>query len=278
MIQRTIDDVLTRPRNLEYKEKSKESPYPVVWIQIYGPATPQLKKIVAEANIAAKLSPLWKDEKVVLGIVNKRGKMLGDLILKRKNFALNHDKVETGSTRCTPKQLPGKKKPTGRPCDSCDMMSNKKTITSTVTGETFRTPPGNCKTTKCIYAAECRLCMIQYTGKTTNRVQKRICGHRSHVTGFIAENDDDEDDSDEKALAEHLFSEHGINDVSTFNESFSFTILEVNPKNLQKCEQMWVNRLVTLYPFGLNRDKPCGVSDSILNMSRRASQPLPQRR
>ena len=150
------------------------------------------------------------------------------------------------------------------------MMSNKQSITSTVTGETYKTPSGNCKTKRAVYLAECRLCKIQYTGKTSNKLQTRISGHRSHVTDFDPEEDDE--DLDEKALAEHLLSEHNISDVKTFNESYGFTVLQINPKNLDKCEQMWANRLITLRPFGLNREKPCGVADSILDMSLRASQ------
>jgi hypothetical protein len=270
MVQGIIDDVLKRTRTLEYKDKSDDPPFPVVWVQTFGPATPQIKKIVADANTVAKLSPLWKDEKTIIGIVNKRSKNLGDLILRRKKFALHHEEKEIGTTRCTPEPLAGTKKPRGRPCEACGMMSNKKSITSTVTGETYKTPSGNCKTERAVYLAECRLCKMQYTGKTSNKLQTRISGHRSHVANFDPE--DDDEDLDEKALAEHLLSEHNINDVKNFNESYGFTVLQINPKNLDKCEQMWANRLITLRPFGLNREKPCGVAESILDMSLRASQ------
>ena len=147
-------------------------------------------------------------------------------------------------------------------------MSDKKSVTSTATGESFKTPSGNCKSSNLVYLAECRLCSQQYTGKTTNRLQKRIAGHRSHVLGYTQEEDDEE--SDDKALAEHLHSEHQLDTVAAFNLSYSFTILQLNPRNLDKCEQKWVSRLATLHPFGLNREKPCGIADSILNMSQRA--------
>ena len=77
MVQGIIDDVLTRKRTLEYQDKSDDPPFPVVWVQTFGPATPQIKKIVAYANTVAKLSPLWKEEKTIIGIVNKRSKNLG---------------------------------------------------------------------------------------------------------------------------------------------------------------------------------------------------------
>jgi hypothetical protein len=269
MVAGIIDDAVKRPRNLEYKEKPSDvPPFPVVWVQTFGPATPAIKKIVADANKAVKLSDHWKDEDRAIGVVNKRGKNLGDMILKRKQFALNIHDSDSGTTRCTPLPPPGQKKPRGRPCGACNLMSNKKSVTSTATGESFRTPSGDCKCSNVVYLAECLLCKQQYTGKTTNKLQKRIAGHRSHVLGFTIAEDDEE--SDDKALAEHLSSEHHLDTVAAFNLSYSFTILQINPRNLDKSEQKWVSRLVTLRPFGLNREKPCGVADSILNMSQRA--------
>ena len=71
-------------------------------------------------------------------------------------------------------------------------------------------------------------------------------------------------------VEEHLFTEHGLDTVQAFNKSYKFSILQVNPKNLERCEQMWANKLLTIHPFGLNKEKPCGVAESFLNMSQRA--------
>ena len=99
MVLGVMSDVLKRPTVLEYKEKSTEPPFPVVWVQTYGPASRTIDKVIKVAHKVVKDSPVWKEEKKVLGLVNRRGKNLGDLILKRKQFALS-EKNSNGNT-CT---------------------------------------------------------------------------------------------------------------------------------------------------------------------------------
>ena len=113
------------------------------------------------------------------------------------------------------------------------------------------------------------MCKKQYTGKTDNRLQKRISGHRSHVK----KPPDPKDriiDSDEAVLALHMH-EHNFKSVELFNVNYSFTILEFDPPDLDKAEQKWASRLVTMEPFGLNIQKPCGVADKMITMSKKAA-------
>ena len=146
------------------------------------------------------------------------------------------------------------------------MMSEMETITSSATGVTFNLPEANCKSRNIIYCAECFLCNKQYTGKSSNKLHTRIIGHRSHV-GYTDENFINE--SDEKTLAEHLKEVHNFDSVDHFNSNYSFTVLEVSPRNLDQSEQRWANKLMTLRPFGLNKEKPGGVSSSTSLMCRR---------
>ena len=271
MVFGILSDVLKRPRVLEYKEKSTDPPFPVVWVQTFGPASETISKVIKVANKVIKDSPVWKDEKNVIGLVNRRGKNIGNLILKRKLFALEEDSsANTGTTRCTPELEPGSKRgKRGRPCEACKLTSGMKTITSTHTGKTFRTPAGNCKSKTLVYGARCIICNKQYVGKTDNRLQCRISGHRSHVKkDQVAEEDRD---TDEAALADHLKDEHAMATVALFNLSYSFTILQIEPGDLDQCEQKWVCQLVTMQPFGLNIEKPRGVADSITTMSQKQS-------
>ena len=78
-------------------------------------------------------------------------------------------------------------------------------------------------------------------------------------------------DTDEAALADHLKDEHAMATVALFNLSYSFTILQIEPGDLDQCEQKWVCQLVTMQPFGLNIEKPRGVADSITTMSQKQS-------
>ena len=76
----------------------------------------------------------------------------------------------------------------------------------------------------------CYLCNKQYTGKSSNKLKTRIVGQRSRV-GYS----DDKfiNDLDEKTLAEHLQEVHHFVSDDQFNSNYSFTILEVSPRNLE---------------------------------------------
>ena len=269
MVQSITGDVLTRPRVLEYNRKPDKPPAPVLWVQTFSSVTEQIQEQTRNANKILQLSPAWKDEKHAIGVVSRRGKNLGDMLLKRKAFSLeDNSTANTGTTRCTPIPPPGQKKKPGRPCESCVLMSNRKKVISNVTKKTYATPSGNCKSSRLIYGAQCLLCKMQYTGQTVNRLQTRISGHRSHMNKT---QDDDSVDTDEASLANHLKNIHGMNSVELFNVMYSFTILQMDPKDLDKAEQQWISQLVTMHPYGLNIEKPRGVADSLITMSRKSS-------
>ena len=148
------------------------------------------------------------------------------------------------------------------------MMSHKNVVTSKTTGRTYRAPAGNCKSSNLVYCAQCKLCSKQYVGKTVNKLQCRISGHRSFVNRHgLTDNNEETDDA---ALAEHLRRDHNFDTLDSFNSNYTFSILELGPFDLNKAEQRWVSRLVTMRPFGLNIEKPCGVTDSIKTMSRKS--------
>ena len=46
-----------------------------------------------------------------------------------------------------------------------------------------------------------------------------------------------------------------------------FTILEIEPRDINKAEQKWVSYLSTMTPYGLNIEKPLRVADSILSIA-----------
>jgi hypothetical protein len=269
LVQGIIDDVLRRQRVLEYKAKPDKPPFPVVWVQTYGPATEQLTEIVKEANKVIKSSGLWSNENKVIGLVHRRGKNVGDMVLKKKHFALNCGKKSgTGSIRCTPIQEPGKKRSLpGRPCGACKLMSGKQKIVSNVTGKTYKTASGDCKSSRLIYLADCLACKKQYSGQTVTQLRTRINGHRAH---HKAENETGTTSVlqfarlDEATLFLHMKNEHNMKSVEQFNANYTFTILELDPKDLNKCEQKWVNLLNTMEPYGLNIEKPCGVANQLM--------------
>ena len=197
------------------------------------------------------------------------------MILQRKRFALKED-IPNKTTRCKPKDTPNTK---GRPCGGCDLMSENSFIKSSSTGKIFKTPAGNCQTKRLIYGVECQICHKQYTGKTDNQLRSRIAGHRAQVNKIKPpqnpEDPKEEELKDDSALSDHLKEDHDLQTVELFNKSYKFTILEQDPRDIDKAEQHWISKLVTLAPFGLNRERPLSVSDTMLMMNRAAKQYIP---
>jgi hypothetical protein len=143
-------------------------------------------------------------------------------------------------------------------------MSESNFVTSSKSGRIFSTPSADCKTKNIVYCATCLHCSKQYVGKSTNKLQTRISGHRSHKNNTAFD-----PDTDDATLAEHLHLCHDVTDSDSFNHSYSFTVLQISSYDIDSCEQRWVDRLITLSPFGLNKVAPNWVSDSISNMCRK---------
>ena len=100
---------------------------------------------------------------------------------------------------------------------------------------------------------------VLYVGQTVNTLRTRINGHRSWMKKKKEE--DKRPDAfkrkDDGALAEHLKQSHNLTKSEDFDKSYKFHVLVTNPTDFNKCEQLWVDRLSTMHPLGLNIDKPC---------------------
>ena len=86
MVNKIKDDVMKRKRVLEYKKKDLLAPFPVTWVTTYGPGNDEPKKIIHQANEVLKSSPVWANEIKPIGLVNKRGRNLGDKIFKKRSW------------------------------------------------------------------------------------------------------------------------------------------------------------------------------------------------
>ena len=141
-------------------------------------------------------------------------------------------------------------------------MSGLDSISSN--GKTFKTGKGNCKTRNFIYGAGCRLCDKKYVGKSTQLCHKRINGHRAYQKKYslnqgVVSDDLDDKERDRYSLATHLHNVHGIIGNTCLDDNYTFTILEkCTPSSLDVKEHLWIQKLRTLTPHGLNLNSPLG--------------------
>jgi len=256
MVREVISDVKSRPRTLQYKEKDQGPPSFTPWIVTFGAGYEETKEKAKEASNIISNSRTWSSENPEripkLQVVTRRGPNLKDTLFKRKKLALGSESRTTDP--CT---KPGEKKK-GRPCQTCHLVSGNSMVSNN--GHSVRTQGGNCKTRNIVYGATCKLCTVNnvYVGKTVTSLSQRVNGHRSKYYEILEASskgnvESHRDFDDENVLGAHLFSVHNLRERSDFNESFHFDILcSTSPDNIRKSEQFYINKLKTLYPFGLN--------------------------
>jgi hypothetical protein len=118
---------------------------------------------------------------------------------------------------------------------------------STSNGRSFHVGwRASCITRSVVYLATCKVCRKQYVGNTSQKLRDRVTGHRN---------------SKESALYCHLKHHDGslkFNDVFTFQ-----AITQASPDGLLELESVWIHRLRTEEPEGLNRVEPCALSTGI---------------
>ena len=263
MVNNIKTDVCRRTRSLDYKQKNNLPPFSVTWVTTYTPIIPQIKDVINDVNSTLSLSNAWKGEKRPVGLVNKRAPNLGNRLFKRRKFALTgheHNDCTSGTVGCT--KVGTKKK--GRKCKSCGMMSGKGFIVSRANKKKYITPSATCKTKMLIYVAECVLCGIQYTGRTIQELRSRINAHRGWMTTNLP-NDYDKESQDDASFAIHLKSIHNCESPHDFDRNFRFKVVQISdPKSLEDNEYQWISNMQTLQPYGLNVQKPYGITKKFL--------------
>ena len=67
-------------------------------------------------------------------------------------------------------------------------------------------------------------------------------------------------DKDEYVPGMHLYNNHNMRDFRDFNENYEMTLLEkCSPSMLDVKEHLWIQKLRTLNPLGLNSVDPFGL-------------------
>lgn len=256
MVRGVIDEVKLKPRDLGYKTRTGTGQTTTPWILTYGAGYEAAKKKIHSLNDTLSNSRTWlnEDPETIpkFQVVTRRAPNLRDSLFKRKALALE----PSGSASTVPCTAPGEKK-RGAPCQTCKVCSNKSCVENN--GTTVKAQGGNCKTKNLIYAATCQLCSKNkvYVGKTVTQLSHRVNGHRSHFYSLLEDGGSSSVDNvwdDESVLGAHLYFVHHKRVKSDFNNCYVFDIIsQSNPDNLRKFEQFFINKLKSLYPFGLNQ-------------------------
>ena len=121
--------------------------------------------------------------------------------------------------------------------------------------------PGNCKSKNTIYLVTCRLCEKPYIGRTVQPLSDRMSGHRACYYKVLKQHSDVDFCSDEFSLGLHIANDHGCCDQADFNRLYKVQILEnCSPSSLEKKEHCYIHKYKTLFPIGLNKTNPFGLS------------------
>ena len=262
LVKEVIDDVRSKPRVLGYKDHDQDTKSFTPWIMTFGSGHEETKKKVQEVNEVIANSRTWNGEEPQhiprFQVVTRRAPNLKDTLFRRKRIALGTD-----STTTDPCTAPGEKRK-GRPCQTCKVVSQSSTVRNN--DRKVSTQGGNCKSRNIIYAATCKLCTKNnvYVGKTVTCLNQRVNGHRSKFYEILESSkknsgfslDRPGDIEDENVLGAHLFTVHQKKERTDFNDCFMFDILcSTSPENIRKSEQFYIEKLNSLYPFGLNNVK-----------------------
>ena len=247
MITNIIEKVKNTPRSLEYKQPAElPAEKTVKVISTYG-------KDDILCDITKSIAPMLVENKIMdrFQYIKKTASSLKSTLSNSKQIALRNRHGH--SVAC------------GRGgCKNCKLMTGNNFIRAG-NGQKIYTAPGNCLSRNIVYAATCLLCTKNYTGRSTQQHACRNNGHRAkyiryckQVANGIQMNVSDLDD--EYALGIHLHDTHGIKDSEGFDNHYRFTILEsCNPRDLSRKEHIWMQKLRTLYPHGLNLNSPFGL-------------------
>ena len=87
-----------------------------------------------------------------------------------------------------------------------------------------------------------------------------MSGHRGNFYKVLT-NEAVDETKDDYSLGLHLVNEHNSVEREDFNRHFKVHIVEnCSPSNLDKKEHLFIHKFKTLYPIGLNRNNPFGLS------------------
>ena len=119
------NDVFSKERDINYRNQATDRRFDVGWVTTFGPGYGEVKKLISRINRTLLTSPLFSEiEHPVLGVVSRRAPSLRDILFSQRNICLDTGRGLV-TTRCTAINS----RRVGRPCSSCDLMSEEIRLT-----------------------------------------------------------------------------------------------------------------------------------------------------
>ena len=233
-------------RRLDPQTQTEESAAKPVLVVSCNETDEKLVKSLKKYEDDLSKTNSFKDaSKPLFQFVKKTGANVGSRLAVLKSIALGKSKGKT---------LPCRNHGN---CKCCKLIGEE---IDEVNGLPVSTAPGTCKSKNVIYLVSCNLCKKPYTGRTVQYLHCRMSGHRDNYYKVLRKDDDVDVDSDDYSLGLHLANEHGCTDKEDFDKHYNVQILEnCSPSALEKKEHMYIHKLNTLYPIGLNKINPFGL-------------------
>ena len=234
---------LTQDESLRARERHTTNRIPLV--TTYNPRTSYIAE-VANRNwhflqSKERLAHIFRERPI---IAYRRSKSLRDILVSTKVTGRTPEGHTTTMGSCCPCNKPK--------CSWCVLINKTSTFTGTRRDgkvfDIFHTV--NCQSTFVIYIIECRICRLQYVGKSETAFNLRLNNHRNHIKKGV----------NSCELSEHFLHNSRSHD---FGKDVTIAIIEqIKPSNmtierkkeiLRAREIFWQSRLNTLQPNGLNK-------------------------
>ena len=219
---------------------------PVVIVSVNGTDDKLIKTIKKHENELSNTNSFKDAAKPIFQFVKKTGANVGSKLSVLKSIALGKKKGATVPCRAH------------RNCKCCRLIGEN---VDEINGLPVATAPGSCKSKNVIYLVSCTLCKKPYSGRTVQYVHKRMSGHRDCFYKVLQNDSDVDVNSDDYSLGLHLVNEHGCVDRDDFDKFYNVQVLEnCRPSDLEKKEHLYIHKFKTLYPLGLNKINPFGLT------------------
>ena len=224
---------VNRESLLDDTRDKKETKSPLMFITTYNSANPNFREIISKHwSFLGRSSATRELCNQDIMVTYRKPPSLKDMLVRAK----------------IPQPRTGKDKGCTRPnsCQYCTRISQSGRITNLNNHTTYNTiTKGTCQSNNLIYCLECKSCHIKYVGQTKNRITDRFQGHIYDIKH-----------NNNTTVVRHFLSH---NDQS--NPSMIIHILEYIrlPRDVPRSksirdnrELVWIHRLNTLIPNGLN--------------------------